>query len=171
MSDEEILFRSSEIRREASEILEIYKVTEVLKEFQSEIIGSYKIDLMYDRDIDIVVKSDDIERDSYESLLKFIKLKKFMKVQYGNFVNFPRKNRPKGYIINLFLDYNGCNWEVEIWFLKEIDLSVKENDKINSKLSVENRLTILKEKQKREEFNISKNELSSYKIYKKVLKI
>ncbi len=170
MSDEEILFRSSEIRREASEIIEIYKITEVLKEFQLEIIGSYKLDLMYDRDIDIVVKSDDIENDSYKSLKKFIKLKQFMKVQYGDFINFPRNSRPKGYIINLFLEYKEKPWEVEIWFLGNINSSLKEMIQIENKLNQENKLNILKEKEKREELNISKKELSSYNIYQKILK-
>lgn len=171
MSDEEILFRSSEIRREASEIIEIYKITEVLKEFQLEIIGSYKLDLMYDRDIDIVVKSDDIENDSYKSLKKFIKLKQFMKIQYGDFINFPRNNRPKGYIINLFLEYKKYKWEIEIWFLKDIKFSIEENNKISSKLNFENRLNILKKKEKREKLNIHKNDLSSYKIYKDILNL
>lgn len=170
MSDEEILFKSSEIRRDASEILEIYKVTEILKDFEFEIIGSYKLDLMYDRDIDIVVKSKDVEIDSYKSLKKFIKSKQFMKVQYGDFINFPRKNRPKGYIINLFLEYKDKLWEVEIWFLSNTNLSIDETDEINEKLNLENKLKILKEKEKREKFNISKRELSSYNIYQKILK-
>lgn len=171
MSDEEILFKSSEIRREASEILEMYKITENFKEFQLEIIGSYKLDLMYDRDIDIVVKSKDVEIDSYKSLKKFIKSKQFMKVQYGDFINFPRNNRPKGYIINLFLEYKEKPWEVEIWFLADIDSSLKEMILIENKLNQENKLNILKEKEKREKFNISKKELSSYKIYKDILNL
>lgn len=171
MSDEEILFKSSEIRREASEILEMYKITENFKEFQLEIIGSYKLDLMYDRDIDIVVKSKDVEIDSYKSLKKFIKSKQFMKVQYGDFINFPRNNRPKGYIINLFLEYKEKPWKVEIWFLADIDSSLKEMILIENKLNQENKLNILKEKEKREKFNISKKELSSYKIYKDILNL
>ena len=165
MSNEEILFKSSQIKREASEILEIYKITENLKEFELEIIGSYKLDLMYDRDIDIVVKSNNVEVDSYKSLKKFIKSKQFMKVQYGDFINFPRNNRPKGYIINLFLEYKEKPWEVEIWFLGNINSSLKEMIQIENKLNQENKLNILKEKEKREKFNVSKKELSSYKIY------
>ncbi len=70
MSDEEILLKSSGIRREASEILKIYELSEILRGFEFEIIGSYKLDLMYDRDIDIVVKSNNVEVDSYKSLKK-----------------------------------------------------------------------------------------------------
>ena len=70
MSDEEILLKSSGIRREASKILKMYELSEILKGFEFEIIGSYKLDLMYDRDIDIVVKSNNVEVDSYKSLKK-----------------------------------------------------------------------------------------------------
>lgn len=171
MSDEEILLKSSRIRREASKILKMYELSEILKGFEFEIIGSYKLDLMYDRDIDIVVKSNNVEVDSYKSLKKIIKSKQFMKVQYGDFINFPRENRPKGYIINLFLEYKEKLWEIEIWFLDDINSSLKEMIQIENKLNQKNKLNILKEKKKRDKFNISKKELSSYKIYKDILNL
>lgn len=94
-----------------------------------------------------------------------------MKVQYGDFINFPRKNRPKGYIINLFLEYKEKLWEIEIWFLDDINSSLKEIIQIENKLNQKNKLNILKEKKKRDKFNISKKELSSYKIYKDILNL
>ena len=71
----------------------------------------------------------------------------------------------------LFLEYKEKLWEIEIWFLDDINSSLKEMIQIENKLNQKNKLNILKEKKKRDKFNISKKELSSYKIYKDILNL
>ena len=166
----DILEYSNKIKEEASEILEKYKILNILDNSGIiKVIGSYDLNLMYDRDIDILVNSSDIKNASYEALLNFIKTENFSKIEYGDFVNFPRENRPKGYILNLKLHFNKEKWEIEIWFLSDISKNIAENDKIKEKLNEENRSKILLEKRNRELNGITKLEKSSYKIYSDIL--
>ena len=166
----EILDYSNKIKEEASEILEKCKILNILDNSGIiKIIGSYDLNLMYDRDIDILVSSSDIKKASYEALLNFIQTEKFSKIEYGDFVNFPRENRPRGYIINLKLQHKNEKWEIEIWFLKDISKNIDENDRIKEKINDENRHEILLEKRNREFVGYSKFEKSSYEIYKHIL--
>ena len=135
-------------------------------------LGSYELDLMLDSlDIDIRVLSQNLEKDSRKALEIFLDKKYFQKIEYGNFLDFKRKNRPEGYILNLRREYKGLKWEVEIWFVSEdnFNQSLRELDLIKEKLNSSKKEEILKLKEKRFLEGKDKNDLSSYEIYKKVL--
>ena len=108
INKKEIFEKSQKMKRDAEDFL---KEKEVLKEleknnFEFEILGSLYFDLMYDlADIDIKVKSKNIFDDSKKFFNLFVDKKKFQKMEYGNFIDFPRKNRPKGCIVNLRTEF------------------------------------------------------------------
>ncbi len=50
----EILIKSQSIKKEAEELLSKYKVLETLRKFgEVQFTGSYELDLMYKKDIDL----------------------------------------------------------------------------------------------------------------------
>ncbi len=163
---------SKQVKQIASKILDETNVVQNLNEFGEVIIcGSYKYDLMWGHDIDIIVRCDDARKASKNALQKLIELRSFQKYEYGDFVKYRRNNRPESYIINLRLPYNGQNWEIETWFFEELPLEQIEIDNlIREKLNDKNKRTILEMKKLRDERGKSKNQINSTEIYKRVLK-
>jgi len=162
---------SKQVRNTAEEILNKTDLINILSKFgEVSIIGSYKYDLMWGPDIDIVVKCQDPRKSSQEALSKLIELRLFQKYEYGDFVRFKWEGRPESYIMILKLPYTGQRWEIEIWFFKEVPRDHVEIDElIKTKLDEKNRLLILEMKRKRDEGGTNKHQLSSLEIYKRVL--
>lgn len=171
MEDNEILEYSKKTKLDATSLLNKTNLVSILEDFGEVVIGgSFKYDLMWGTDIDIMVLSSDTRKSSIEALNKVIESKLAQKYEYGDFVTFKRDKRPESYILNLIIPFNDRKWEIEIWFFNEILSTQKEiDDLMASKLNEENRLTILKMKEERERVGITKHSLSSVEIYKKVL--
>lgn len=169
MNDVELY--SKQIKRLADELLSKTGLINILNEFGEVIVGgSYKYDLMWEPDIDIVVKREDPRRASKEALHKLIEFKLFQKYEYGDFVKFKMEGRPESYILNLKIPYAGQKWEIEIWFLREIPEKQTETDElIKTSLNEVNKITILEIKKKRDQSGNTKHQLSSTEIYERVL--
>ena len=160
---------SQKTKGQADELLEYGKVKEVLSKYGKVVFtGSYKYDLMYGPDIDLVVITDDPEKASYQAFLEFIDQRKFQKYQLGDFSRFPHKDRPKAIIIVLIHEYKGRRWEIEIWFKKTLTSDIQLEELI-SHATKEQRKLILQLKQQRGTAGTSKHKLDSVSIYKGVL--
>lgn len=171
MKNKDILEFSKRTKADAVAWLDQTHIIDILKKYGDVIIdGSFKYDLMWGPDIDIMVICKDTRKSSLEALNQVIDAKLAQKYEYGDFVTFKRENRPESYILNLILPFNGRKWEAEIWFFNKIPDSQKEiNDLIKAKLNEKNKMKILKMKERRERVGLSKHSLSSIEIYKKVL--
>jgi len=171
MEDKDILEHSKKTKSDATSLLNQTNLVSLLECFGEVVIGgSFKYDLMWGADIDIMVICSDTRKSSIEALNKVIESKLVQKYEYGDFVTFKREKRPESYILNLIIPFNDRRWEIEVWFFNEIPSTKKEiDDLMTLKLNDENRLTILKMKEERERVGLTKNSLSSVDIYKKVL--
>lgn len=170
MEIDKIIQKSKHTKLVADKILDSSNLIAILSKFgAAEIIGSYKYDLMYGPDLDIIVETDKPRDSSMNAFNELIKNESFSKYEYGDFVKYPRNDRPKGYIIVLKIEVEGVKWEIEIWFLTKENRPVNELDKSLSNLTEDQRNQILRLKQEREEKGLDKNNLSSSEIYKKVL--
>lgn len=161
---------SKQTQAEAVEILTKTNLLEYLQAFGDvRIGGSYYTELMVGPDIDISVATNTPRESSTNFLQKIINLKIFQKHQYGDFETFPRKDRPQDHIVSLILPFKNKTWEIEIWFTKnhyseQIDIEEKLK-----KIPEEVKLEILQKKIERDNSNIDKHLLPSYKIYKQIL--
>lgn len=164
---------SNSIQLQASEILSTTKIIDTLKEYGDvSIVGSYDLGLMYKPDIDINVICDNPKEKSFDILKRLISEQNFQKYQYGDFAKFNRINRPKSYIIVLIIPFNGLNWEIEIWFHdKEYFIDDKLINKIKNGIKEEDKLKILKAKEKAYKIQKITKYVSSYEIYKKIIKL
>lgn len=171
MEDKDLLEYSKKTKSDATSLLNQTNLISILESFGEVVIGgSFKYNLMWGADIDIMVICPNPRKSSVEALNKVIESKLAQKYEYGDFVTFKRDKRPESYILNLIIPYNDRKWEIEIWFFNEIPSTQKEiDDLMTSKLNEENRLTILKMKEERERVGITKHSLSSVEIYMKVL--
>lgn len=162
---------SKKVKADAEMILKMTNLAEVLSEFgEVKIGGSFRYDLMWGPDIDIVVICMDPRKMSVAALNKIIELRLFQKYEYGDFVKFKREHRPESYIVNMILPFERKKWEVEAWFFKDYPESQKEMDElIKNNLNEENKRSILELKRKREETGMTKYNIDSTTIYKMVL--
>jgi hypothetical protein len=167
----DLLKLSAKKRKQAKQVLlDGNVISTLLKYGEPEIIGSFAFDVMYDSDIDIVVLTKNPRKSSFDALNDFINQRKFQKYEYGDFLKFKRTNRPNGFIVNLRSNIAGVKWEIEIWFLK----SIKKEKQLTKLLKKEinsdaKKIKILILKHKRAIDKISKHNLSSLDIYKKVI--
>lgn len=131
----------------AKDLISKMKILEVLEKYGTPlVIGSVAQEVVCDRDIDIVVETKNLRETSKKILYEFIENENFKKIQYGDFVKFPRYNRPKGFIINIFVDdVEGNPWEFEIWILSEIKNYKIELEKLAHR-SGEEKNNIIKKK-------------------------
>ena len=161
---------SKRTKQEAENLLKYGNVLNVLSKYGKVVLsGSYRYDLMWGPDIDLVVLSDKPKEASYSALRDFIEQRKFRKYQLGDFIKFPYKNRSQGVIVVLIHEFKGRRWEIEIWFRKFLPESNKYFNKLLSKTSGEQRKTILELKHQGEAGGSSKHQLDSPAIYKGVL--
>lgn len=167
----DVISYSKKTKQEADDLLRYGNVIKVLSKYGKVVItGSYKYDLMYGPDIDLVLLSDNPEKSSYEAFLDFIKQRKFQKYQLGDFSKFPRKDRPKAIIVVLIHEYKGKRWEIEIWFEKKLISDIDADfEKLILGATEKQRQIILELKQQRDVAGINKHQLDSPTIYKGVL--
>lgn len=157
------------LQKSAKSLLQSTNIINILSKFgEVHIVGSYAFNLMIDPDIDLVVVTDDPEKNSEEALAYISKLHLFQKLEYGDFKKFPRNNRPSFFILNMKTPWENEMFEIETWFIDDA------KDKIDfveymKNISPEQIDEILKLKIKRKIENIDKKKLSSFDIYKKVL--
>ena len=171
MRNKDILEFSKKTKADAVSLLDQTNLIDILKKYgEVTISGSFKYDLMWGADLDIIVICKDTRKSSMEALNQVIEAKLAQKYEYGDFVTFKRDKRPQSYILNLILAFNNRKWEVEIWFFDKIPADQNEiNSLMKSKLNEKNKLAILKMKEKREKIGLTKHSLSSVDIYKKIL--
>ncbi|WP_028856670.1 hypothetical protein [Psychrilyobacter atlanticus] len=130
----------------AKNLISEIKVLEVLKKYGVPlVIGSVAQEVVCDRDIDIVIETKNLRDTSKKILYEFIENENFKKIQYGDFVKFQRRNRPKGFIINIFVDDSEGNpWEFEIWILSDIKKYKVELEELSHRSREEKNNIIIK---------------------------
>jgi len=171
--ENELLEQSSKTRRIASKLLHEKNIIQVLSKVGKPLlIGSYELDLMLDKDIDIVVKTTTPKLSAIEAINSFIRTEIAQKYEFGDFVSYSRENRPKGYIVNLLIgEYKNIQWEIEIWFFTDISYYLNQLKDYKEKINPQKKLEILKRKHIRTNAGKTKHEISSVEIYSEVLKI
>lgn len=141
----DILDHAQEIKKQADKLLQDAKIVETLKDFgEIQFAGSYSLNLMVNRDIDLyVINEKYTKEDVLKALNSFIHQEFFNGYLYYDFTNFKREGFPKGDYIGLKTRVNNVKWKIDIWFLNQ-DLP-KRKELINSmqKLSNEQKKLIL----------------------------
>jgi hypothetical protein len=160
---------SEDIKKSADRLMDFLYLKETLNKYGRVIVtGSYNTDLMTNYDLDLDVISKDKRKSAVAFLNEIIESKKIQKVQFGDFENFPRENRPKDCIVVLIVIFEDSKWEIEVWFKDVQDLAKNILEEKLKQLSSEIRSEILKEKINRD-INSDKHTLPSHSIYTKYI--
>jgi hypothetical protein len=166
----EILNHSQAIKNEADELLRKYKVVEIIEKFgQVKFTGSYALNLMYKKDIDISLINDNLSVQDFTRLGKeLIDNLNSPSVYYRNTRITPVDKRPEN---SLYWGIRTSDWFIDLWAMsREVyKRAEKYIEEIKSKLTKKNRLIIL---QLKSEFLVNKTygtNFGSRELYDAVL--
>ena len=140
----EILDYSQAIKNEADELLRKYSVVEIIQNFgQVKFTGSYELNLMYKKDIDISLINDNLSVQDFTLLGKeLIDALNTPSAYYRNTRITPVEKRPEN---SLYWGIQTCDWFIDIWAMDSEVYSRAEKyiKEIKSELNEKNRLIIL----------------------------
>jgi len=161
----------SSIKEAADLFLKEFGIIELLEEYgQSVVTGSYDLDLMIKKELDINLIVEELTSEKVFELLKRLALRtECIKVNYQNRATPETTIRVYGHWINL-QQIGEDDWELDIWVLtrKENTKQDKFGAAIKEKLTQENREIIMTLKKHVDKYP-RKPRLYSYIIYEAVL--
>jgi predicted nucleotidyltransferase len=156
---------SQQVYEDAKSLLEDTKIIDLFNNLGTiHIVGSYAANLMWDPDIDIVVITDTPKESAIKAINDLARKEKFQKLQFGDFKNYPMKDRPESFIINARKEWKGEKWEIETWFVTELDDKLEIVEKLKN-LNNNDKEAIIEKKKQRSLSGNTKHDLSSWEIY------
>lgn len=165
-----VLSYSKSIKEEADELLRNHKVLETLQKFgEIKFTGSYELDLMYKKDIDITLINDKITIADFTLLGKeLIDKLNTPSVYYRNTRITAVDKRPEN---ALYWGINTGEWWLDIWAMniKVYQRAEKYIKEIKSKLTNQNKIIILQLKSELLKSNSYGKSFGSREIYDAVL--
>ncbi len=161
---------SKTVKKEADLLLEKSALLDFLANYGEVFIrGSYELDLMIDGDIDIYVVNNKLDKNLAIKVLNKLIMKNFFRgYLFYDFVEWRKKGFPNGYYLGAKTKFENKKWNMDIWFMREMD---KESDEfmnfVKKNINDQNKEIILKIKKecKNKQLNIP-----SYLIYLAVIK-
>ena len=146
---EKYLNQSKLIKKEATILIENFQLAEILSQYgHLHFTGSYELDLMYKKDIDISIVNNNLTVEEFSQLGKdLIDKLDTPSVYYRNTRITPVEKRPEN---ALYWGIKTGDWWIDIWAMSEnvyarSDKYIKE---VKEKLTTENRNIILELKAK-----------------------
>jgi hypothetical protein len=166
----DILKYSDSIKLEADELWHKFEIIETLKKFgKVKLTGSFELNLMYKKDIDISLINDDLSVPDFTQLGKeLIDRLDSPSVYYRNTRITPVEKRPEN---ALYWGIKTGEWFLDIWAMSNSVYSRAEEyiSDIKSKLNKQNRMIILKLKAEFKENGSYGKGFGSREIYDSVL--
>ena len=164
-----LITQSQAIKKEADLVLNKLDLLPILKKYgQTEIVGSYKYDLMLNRDLDIHLFNPKFDRTLALSIFQdLIKIKGLKKYMFDDWYHWLNSRWPKGYYLGLKYIHRGNEWKIDIWCLDNQNTNEKKwSNLIKKNLNDRNREIILTLKDYR---NKKLPQIPSVDIYQAVL--
>lgn len=174
MDTDDLLTRADKLRLEADAVIRKSEVQDILGKIgKIHFVGSYALNLLFRRDIDLFVVSDDCSKGTAtETTKKLLDSQLFQTVGFANGVDYDLPNQLKGYYWELVFYEEGNRWKFDIWYTAEKNIkTIEKTQKIADKLAQkpEARGQILKLKEDLYDGVAYKDNMNGFKIYEKVL--
>ncbi len=140
---------SQQVYEDAKSLLENTEIIDLFNNLGTvHIVGSYAANLMWGPDIDIVVITDTPQESAIKAINILARKEKFQKLEFGDFKNYPKKNRPESFIVNVRKEWKGEKWEIETWFVTELGDKLEIVKKLKNLNSKDKEAIIEKKKQR-----------------------
>ncbi len=114
-----LLVKSRQVKQRADALLQEAGLVRLLQNYGEVLFtGSYAIDLMVNRDIDLYVVHPELAEERVLDALRSLILQSFFHGYiYYDFLKHPSAGFPGGYYIGLKLPFRDEAWKLDIWFL------------------------------------------------------
>lgn len=132
MGREPLLRRADDLRRTADEII---RESDVVRFFSAlgevNFVGSYRLDVMYRPDIDLIVVSDSPQRQKTVPVTtRLMESGYFQTVAFADWFNHRREDTPKGFYWELVAPRSGAQWKLDVWYSSpHDDLSTRRTER------------------------------------------
>ena len=164
------LKQSRLIKKEANNLIEKFNLAYIISQYgHLHYTGSYELDLMYKKDIDISLVNNNLAVEEFSQLGKVLIDKlNTPSVYYRNTRITPVEKRPEN---ALYWGVKTGEWWIDIWAMNESVYKRAESyiAEIKSKLNPQNRITILQLKNELLSLNTYGNKFGSRELYDAVL--
>ena len=149
MTDEELLQQDERLRAEADTLVASHRIIETLSEYgRTELYGSYSLQLMHWRDLDVYVLDDKLQPARFLDLCaKVAASLNAMELFYSNSIDHPKIINGRGLYAGVLLGkIEEGGWKLDIWAYGQgnWDWSHQLHSSIKSRLDGESRLKILR---------------------------
>ncbi len=139
---------NSTLITEANEILHEYGLLQILSKYGNPIItGSYSLNLMTWRDLDIYLEADEMTEERFFNLGKEIVVRlKAHRMHFRNEFISKTPNLPVGFYWGIYITLNFSDvWKIDVWAIdsNQINLYQKELNDLKSRIDEEKRPIIL----------------------------
>ncbi len=164
---------NSSIKKEADEILNRNGLLRILEEYgKVSVSGSYFLDLMTWRDLDIYLTNDRMNEETFFELGKNISLCiKPSKMNYRNEIIGRTEHLPKGYYWGCYTNINSNAWKVDVWSISKEEFDEKEKAiyDLKSQIDAVQRMDILNLKNSVYNHPLYRKKFYSVDIYNAVI--
>ena len=161
-----LIQHSLALKQDADKIIQDTKINEIFSSIGKVVfVGSYILNLLYRRDIDLFVLTDNCSKENADNVTK--KLNDSSKFQTIDFANWNT-----GYYWKLEYIYQNNKWKFDVWYTSEKNIiTIEKTKKILNMLqqNPEARKQILKMKQNLYNGGTYKDNMNGFKIYEQVL--
>jgi hypothetical protein len=119
MNTELMLAESLHVKQNADALLQESELISHLQNYGEVLIaGSYSINLMINRDIDLYVIHPEVSQERVLDVLHTLILQGFFHgYVYYDFIKHRNADFPNGYYVGLKMPFRDEKWKVDIWFL------------------------------------------------------
>ncbi|MBM7703846.1 hypothetical protein [Metabacillus iocasae] len=166
----ELLLQSSELRLEATDLLDDYDLLSILKKYGNPlIIGSYDLDVMTWRDIDVYIGNDVMLEEDFFQLGRELTMSfEAKKMVYRNERIATTSHLPKGLYWGMYADLLEREWKFDIWLVSTelVREQLKKQQRLKSMMTDDKRSLILSLKQQ----NGYRRYYTSEDVYEGVIK-
>ena len=122
MSDDQLIQKSQEFKKQADEILKDSKLVEVLSKYgEIKFTGSYPLDVMMRPDLDVYAIAKENSREKMLEVVQGIFSScYFDEIRFTNYLDFHKdQDDHKGYYFQPLVKIGENRWKLDIWLMTE----------------------------------------------------
>jgi hypothetical protein len=133
----DVLHRATTLRRTAAELLRVTDLGALLARLgQVHEVGSFRLDVMFRPDIDLIVTSATPSRDqAIARTQELLERGQFQTVGFADCFSFWKPGAPAGFYWELIAPYAGDWWKIDVWYLTpKDDISIRPAEQFEQRL-------------------------------------
>jgi hypothetical protein len=173
MDDNKLIKHSALLHKEADTVIVKVDFVKLFSQLGTiSFVGSYVLDLMYRRDIDVFVQSTVCTRSRADLITnELVKSNLLQTIGYADWTEQKAPNGLYGFYWQLIYYLKGHKWKFDVWYTNEVVRTIPICNEIKERLTQvsDAKLKILRLKDKFYDGETYRDGMSGFKIYESVI--